>query len=264
MRKLSLIVALTVTLATLSAPAYAKRASDNSWTQLDNHNWPKSSSDPDCSPCVRWPKGSSTDEHPYMDGIWNYALSTWDGRYHTASQRAVYNWSGQPYRSPVFDEGASGSSSSVCANHLCVRSETFGSPASVCGVTYPVYDTASNLITRMTVYLGVNQTYWDGPPPKEVRCNLRSTLAHEVGHAFSEGHSFRATDLMYWGGTNVDQVDPDAELELKAVYGALPTQTSGGGACPCIAIDSIKQKFMKMFMSLDNLPTATQVPTGEG
>src|SRR5438132_1499825 len=87
-------------LVLVALPAQAgHRALDNSWTQMDNGNWPAATSDPSCHPCVKWP-------NYFYNYQWSYGLSKY-GFYHTQAVSAIREWNGQPYASPVFDEGPS-------------------------------------------------------------------------------------------------------------------------------------------------------------
>jgi hypothetical protein len=237
-------------LATFVSPAQAATGPGNSWTQLDNHNWPDSSSNPNCSPCIRWTKSGP---NGYYQGSWGY-LITGDSFFHTQAQAAMAEWSGQPYYSPSFSE-------SGCPANICVNAQNLGSTR--CGSASYSYNTSSNLITHIDVYLNTQKAYSDGPSTQY--CDVRSAYHHEIGHGFSEGHSAVSTDLMYRSQNKQEHVDADAESELRAVYGAISGSGGDGGGCPpnpCMA-SALKAKLLRLAQSLSGTVTLQQgVPAG--
>jgi hypothetical protein len=168
----------------------------NSWTQLDNHNWPAGSSNPNCSPCVRWTKSG---RYGYYEGTWGY-LITGASFFHTDAQSAMDEWSGQSYYSPVFLE-------SSCSADVCINAKNLGTTA--CGAEVPFYDTGTHLLYHADVFLNTQKGYADGPATSP-SCDARSAYHHEIGHAFSEGHSAVSTDLMYTAQNRQEHVDADA------------------------------------------------------
>ena len=250
MRRGLLFSFLTVVIfATFVSPAQAATGPGNSWTQLDNHNWPAGTSNPNCSPCVRWTKSGP---NGYYQGSWGY-LITGASFFHTQAQAAMAEWSGQPYYSPTFNE-------SSCPANVCVNAQNLGT---LCGIAYPSYDPSTHLINHADVYLNTQQAYSDGPSSQY--CDVRWTYRHEMGHAFSEGHSAVRADLMWTNSNNVEHVDADAQSELRAVYGAISGSGGEGGSCPpnpCGA-SALKVKLLRLAQSLSG--TASMqigVPTG--
>ena len=239
--------------AALVSPARAATGPGNSWTQLDNHNWPDGTSNPNCSPCVRW---TTYGPNGYYEGSWGY-LITGASFFHTQAQAAMYEWSGQPYYSPVFYE-------SSCPASVCVNAQNLGT--SKCGSAPYSYNTSTNLITHVDVYLNTQKSYTDGPASNG-SCDVRHAYHHEVGHGFSEGHSAVSTDLMYRSQTKQEHVDADAESELRAVYGAIGGGGGGGGGggCPpnpCMG-SALKAKLLQLAQSLSGTVSMQQgVPTG--
>lgn len=228
-----------VLLALVATPAGAKTGPGNSWTQLLNGNWPVDSSNPKCSPCVKWP-------NYYYEGHWSLAIKK-AGAYPTQARAAVKEWSGQPFPSPVFAETTAG-----CAQggdwQLCLAPKYVSN--GFCG--YADVFANGNAIYSSVAYVNYFYRFYDGAPPSgQTGCDLRATYHHELGHSFSEGHSAIRTDLMNARQGTIEHVDADAKAELKAVYGTLNT-----GGCPCLAyFTQLKEKALQEAAALDGVPT---------
>jgi hypothetical protein len=231
------VTAALMSTVLVAMPAQAHRAVNNSWTQIENGNWPVNSSNPSCSPCVKWPN--------YYSGNWSFGLSKY-GFYHTQALSAMKEWNGQPYPSPVFSEGASGcSSGSIC---VTARYITPG----YCGEAQEAH--SGNTIVYAWSYLGIGLHYIDGPvPPDTAGCDVRQAYHHELGHNWAEGHSSKNYDLMYWSGTKtaIEHVDSDSRHLLSAVYGSFNT----GPCAPCLNLQALKQKELQEAASLASVVT---------
>jgi hypothetical protein len=236
-RGLLLGLAIVFTLA-LIAPAQAKTGPGNSWTQVENHNWtPGSSVSPKCSPCLKWP-------NQFYDGVWHYGLAGNDF-FHTQAVAATQEWNGQQYPSPVLDEGARGCTpGDTSRGNMCISAVSLA--PGLCGVANDYADPQTHLIYHGLVRLNSNRGYTDGPS-RNGSCDLRWAYRHEIGHVWSEGHSAISSDLMHSANNRQEHIDADAQAELKAVYG---TFSSGGGGCPCINIQTLKQKMLQEAESL--------------
>lgn len=248
--------------AFLLAPANAHTGPGNAWTQLDNHNWPANSSNPNCGPCVRWPIGGTG---AFYEGVWTYQVSgpSW---VHTDAQAAIKEWSGQPYDDPTFTEnGGSCSGDDLCVTVVSTL------PSSWCGNTPISYYYSGNdgTITHAIIELSTTASngYVDGATTSG--CDMRDTLHHEAGHAYSEGHSAVKTDLMYTNNNNVEHVDGDSQAELAAVYGPEGGTGGGGSGClgsatdspdsPCLSLATLKAKLLSEAQSLEGTPTMQRV-----
>ena len=222
--------------------AYAKVGTGNSWTQLENGNWPENSSNPKCetgtSICVRW---STNCQNGYFEGYWHYDLvrpSYWK----TAAISAIEEWSGQPFRSPVFTHTPNGCG--LAATHICVSEKDAHDPTK-CGVATELhYD--SGIIHNAWAYANTTTiaTFYDDgpnkPAPSGYTCPVHHLMLHELGHDWSEGHSALAAALMYSGGNTTEQVDSYADAELNAVYGRVAYSGSGGTGCSSTSDTSIE------------------------
>jgi hypothetical protein len=104
--------------------------------------------------------------------------------------------------------------------------------ADLCGQEHPEYYNSGIIYHGTTWRNADGRTYYDGAvPPGKVGCNMRHTYLHELGHAWSEGHSSISTALMYPTANAATGVDGYAAAELNAVYGALASSGSGGSGC---------------------------------
>jgi len=243
MRKIYLLGIAIVCLTAFAMPAAAKTGAGNSWTQLMNGNYPTDSSNPNCSPCVKWPD--------YYESTWSNRLSS-TGPFHTDAIALMKEWSGQPYKSPVFNEGSRGC---VTGNNWDICLTTKFQDKTYCGIATLV--NSGTAIAYVDVFLNSNWGYYDGPvPPGQTGCDLRRVYAHELGHAFSEGHSAIRTDLMCgWLDKtgcqgSPEHVDADAKAELNAVYGPLP---QGGSGCPCLDLAQLKEKLLQEAQALSSV-----------
>jgi len=242
MRRRCFLLGVLLVLQTISMlpSAQAARGPGNSWTQLDNHDWPTGSSNPSCSPCVRWPKY-------FYSGRWEFSMGG-APFFHSDAVSAMKEWSGQPYPSPIFEEGPRG-----CGGDVCLAARAM--PPNSCGRADVTYNSARTVI-RAVVYLNTQaqRGYADGPAGSG-GCDVRYTYRHEIGHVFSEGHSAVQADLMWPGNNNVEHVDGDAQSELRAVYGTFSTGSSG---CPCSAIQTSKMKLLQEAAALDGVVSGRQ------
>jgi hypothetical protein len=221
MRRWSMPLVLVLLVFFAIGQAGAATGPSNTWTQQDNHNWPASSSSPNCSPCVAWDK-VGPHNYGYHEGTWTLAICC--GYYVTDAQAAVDDWSGQPYESPYFSQD----SGSCTGDELCVTAASL--PAGTCG-TGPFTYNSNHIIYHAVTNLNTNIGYYDGPAPGG-GCDARDVYRHELGHNWSEGHSAVRTDLMYTANNNVEVIDSDAQAELRAVYGPLSSGSpNGGGGC---------------------------------
>jgi hypothetical protein len=226
-----------------SAPAPAKTGPNNSWTQWFNGNWPANSGNPNCSPCVQWPE-------EFYSGSWvDYLTCNCSNDFFRSdATSAMDEWSGQQYKSPIFSED----SGSCSGDSVCVTAAALGS--GLCGWTTASAN-SSNVMVHATVELNTQVGYVDGPATNG--CDARDTLHHEIGHAFSEGHSSVSTALMFTNNNNIEHVDAYAQGELNAVYGPVSSGSSGGGngclgtdssslSVPCLSIATLKQKLLDL------------------
>jgi hypothetical protein len=227
MRRVSMLLAaaLTVAAALGAGSAEAKRASDNSWTQIENGNWPDDSNTSDCGPCVKWPNS-------FYSGEWQYNLAGHaPGYVELISRWAWKSWSGQPFPSPMFEQGTYGCN----AQDACVSAKTL--KVAYCG-TAQEHHTVTNIIDYGWVFLAGGKSYSNGPTAGTTAdCNGRSTLLHEVGHVFSEGHSSKTAAIMYKSQQVSDKIDSWAQQELDAVY-----SSDGCRPCPSLDIQALKAK----------------------
>ena len=241
MRKVLVVLSVTlVVLAGVPAALAKGPGPNNSWTQLQNTYVPGQSGSPYCNPCVRWVIGSS-----YHSGYWSYHVGG-SSLYHTRTRSAVADWGAQQYRSPVFTEH----NGTCTSDDVCVTA-AYLDPR-YCGWAV-VHNNTSGYIDHATVELTSNgaRPYVDGPPaPKSSQCDLAWTMHHEVGHAYSEGHSGVYNDLMNPNQTLAprEKVDADAQAELRAVYGIYHP------ACPCPSLNDLKLKMAQLAASLDTIP----------
>ena len=211
---------------------------------MENGNWPTvAGSSPGCSPCVKWP-------NDYYSAVWSYNISKY-GFYHTQAAAAIKEWNGQPYASPMFSEGSPGCSS----GSICVTTKSL--PSGYCGQAHLSYPDGKT-VTYGWVWLGLGIHYVDGSVatyqeqyPDTFFCDVRATYHHEVGHAFTEGHSSKNYDLMYSANNKWEKVDNDARHLLSAVYGPVNT----GQGCPCLNVTALKQKALQEANSLMSVVT---------
>ena len=201
-----------------------------------NGNWPKGSTNPNCSPCVKWPQD-------YYDGRWSFGFA--DTYFFRAdASAATKEWSGQQYRSPIFYQTNPGCGS----GQVCVTAADLGTQ--YCGTATATY--SGSTLTAGVVKLNTQFPYADGKAPAGA-CDARAAFHHEFGHVFSEGHSAIRTDLMYYAGTSQEHVDADSQAELRAVYGAV---NSGSQGCPCLSIEIVKEKLMQEADALEGASAA--------
>lgn len=232
------VLLATACLMTFAAsPAEAARGVDNSWTQLDNHNWPADSSNPDCSPCVRW---STSGQNGYFIGTWGI-LITGASVFHSRAQAAISEWSGQPYRSPSFNERSGCSSTNIC-----IGARDLGDRA--CGVGSVEY--SGTLVYHAWTYLNTRKRFYDGRAPSgSGGCDLRATYHHEIGHNYAEGHSSVKTALMYPTQSPQEHVDGPAQAMLNKVYGSF------SGCSSCANALAAKAAMLSLAESLEGAPT---------
>jgi hypothetical protein len=198
------------------------------WTQMDN-NFPYAGSNPDCGAyCAYYLHGSGPQIYNYSDQV---TVSANGVNFHSDVQTAVHDWSGQPYRSPWF-------SNCNCGNGFMTVNDGPTQP-NACGVggvttAWQAYGATNDnhIVSAVLTFTTNNVNWFDGPPPSTFSgdyCDAQSTAYHEAGHAFSEGHSSYAGDVMYWGGSDNTTIDGDAQNMLDAVYG--PYNGQGSGTC---------------------------------
>jgi hypothetical protein len=225
---LAAVVIGAALLAARPGVAHAKTGPGARWTQQDNGNYPASTSNPNCSPCLKWDN----------DLYWvTYFNAFTQPTFRKATDAAVSQWSSQPYRSPAFvkDQSKGGNA------NLVVTANDLSSYGKVCGIEFTSYNSGTRAIFRTRVYLNTRMPFYTDPAVGG--CNVTTTLLHEVGHAFAEGHSSLTTDLMYKAAKTSNQsIDADAKAMLAAVYGPLPR--SGG----CNAVSSLVGSAAKVAM----------------
>lgn len=213
------------------------------YTQLHNNNWPSSSNDPDChDECVWYLHGSGSQNYPYLDLI--NVMNTPGVDFHGWMQRGVYDWSGLPYNSPSFYNcGCSNGQQFLSVGNLSYpypNSNT--TDTTTCGVGKPTsaweaggqqYDNhiVSSYADYNDQYSGrwVDQAF---PADGQIHCSAAYTAYHEVGHAFGEGHSSVATDVMYSPAATTT-IDGDAQQLLANLYGSNSPSSSSGGSGGC-------------------------------
>lgn len=187
------------------------------WTQLEN-SWPDNNF-PSCSPCVAYRRYLTLNASINQSNVNHVA-------YHDDMANAVYSWSGQTYNSPWFNDCKCGSA------FLNINATHQG--AGVCGEGGVSYDANNgNTIVGAVANYNLDATYVDSPNSAGT-CDARSTAVHEVGHAFTEGHSSYPSDVMDWQDCMCATIDQDAQSMLNAVYGpqnSSSSSSSGGGGC---------------------------------
>jgi len=215
----------------LGVSAGAKVGTGNSWTQLENGNYPQDSKDPHCETaprvCIRW---STNGSRGYFEGYWHYDVHQPESYWKTDAISAVGEWGGQPYRSPVFTHTPN--ACGLSATHVCISEQDLLNPA-YCG------DGPSNHYNSGIIYHGwvrlntPGAHFYDDRKPKPTggNCALHTVLLHELGHDWSEGHSAVPSALMSVNGGGAEDVDAYAQGELKAVYGQLAYSGNTGGGC---------------------------------
>jgi hypothetical protein len=210
------VLVMIAVLVVRPGPAKALTGPGARWTQQDNGDWPTHSSNPNCGPCLKW------DNDLYWVTYFNgFAQAT----FKRAADGAVSQWSSQPYRSPAFvkDQSKSGDA------NLVISAKDLSSLGKPCGIEYTSYVLGTRAIYQTRVFLNAAQRFYTDPSVGG--CNVTTTLLHEVGHAFAEGHSSLTTDLMYRAARTSNQsVDADAKAMLAAVYGRLPNSGGCNGA----------------------------------
>jgi hypothetical protein len=189
------------------------------WTQLEN-SWPDNNF-PSCSPCVAYGRYLTLNASINQSNVNRVA-------FHDDMANAVYSWSGQTYNSPWFNDCKCGSA------FLNINAYHYG--AGVCGEGDVSYDSSSLNIVGASADYNIDVTYVDSPNSAGT-CDARSTAVHEVGHAFTEGHSSYPSDVMNWKDCMCATIDQDAQSMLNAVYGPENSSSSdssgggGGGGC---------------------------------
>jgi len=185
------------------------------WTQLDN-SWPQNNY-PSCSPCTAYRRNLT------LSASINQS-NTNQITFHDDMANAVYNWSGQTYNSPWFNDCKCGSA------FLNINATHQG--AGVCGEGGVTTD-SNNAIVGAYANYNIDTTYVDSPNSAG-KCDARSVAVHEVGHAFTEGHSSYPSDVMNWQDCQCITVDQDAQSMLNAVYGpenSSSSSSSNGSGC---------------------------------
>ena len=263
-RGATLLALAGLALATFMAvPAAAATGPRNSWTQLINGNWPWDTTNPNCSPCVRWPDSAWNDR-------WSYDFARNDDMYWRAAKNAVKEWSGEPFRSPVFYYTGHGCISSAYEN-VCLTGASMD--PDYCGNADVAPSTHNELYyAHARLNTSAPGGFYDGnKDPNQNGCNVRHVWMHEVGHAFAEGHSATTTDLMCsypykpngpsCQGLPPEHVDADAKAMVNAVYGPPPGDpndcpgcpsglTEAPGGCPTCSVWYIKAQMLAQALAV--------------
>lgn len=202
---------------------------------MQNNDWPNETGDPDChSYCAYYLHGSGPQTYSYSNQVNNNGSSV---NFNGDMARAIHDWSGQPYNSPWFYDCqcSSGQLMTVTVgpvgNGLCGQG-TVTTAWQAYGATND-----NHIVSSMAEYATDSGDPWfDGPPPDTFSgsyCDAQSTAYHEVGHAFGEGHSTYASDVMYYGGGDTAAIDADAQSMLNAIYGPYQGGNGSGGGTSC-------------------------------
>ncbi|HEV7678105.1 MAG TPA: matrixin family metalloprotease [Candidatus Dormibacteraeota bacterium] len=195
----------------LSVAAFDNCANNNTcaWSQSDNHNWqPNQNQDPHCyNMCEMWQQNCA-DRLGYWNGYGG-------GVFQRRADWAVQTWNAVPECTPnYFKTGDSSAPISFVAASLGQNS---------CGLTsVKGYQNGSIFyLQQVTISVNSDLPYWDGPVPNgQHGCNLPTSLLHETGHSFGEGHSSVTSDVMYvTNDSNAMSIDADAHHMLAATYG---------------------------------------------
>ena len=232
-----LAVMLAAVLATITAVALAAAhpvaaqescVPDNAgkwtcrWTQLDNNDWPNSTTDPDCHAYCDF--YISSQRYNYSDHVpmWVYGVD-----FEKDMATAAADWSGQPYNSPWFGN----CNCPTGGAFLTLGQSPGGNNGMTCGTgwvrtAWQVQNvTNDNHIVSAEADFSTDSkgTFGDGPAPPTFSgfyCDAISTAYHEVGHAFGEGHSSVIADIMYPTISDNRTIDGDAQELLRTLYGA--------------------------------------------
>jgi hypothetical protein len=195
------------------------------WTQLDNNNWPGSTTDPDCHAYCAfyiWGQRYSYSDHVPM---WVYGVD-----FERDMTTAAADWSGQPYNSPWFGNCNCPSGGAF----LTLGQKNSGTGGRACGIGWVKTAWQAQGVTNDNHVVSAEAdfatdftgSWFDGPPPPTfgggAYCDAINVAYHEVGHAFGEGHSSVLADIMYGGGDGADTrtIDADAQELLRTLYGA--------------------------------------------
>lgn len=186
------------------------------WTQIDNGNWqPNSGMDPSChSHCEMWWQ-TSDDRLPYYNS-WSGTGSIFDH----AVDWAAATWDQVPEDTPNFYRSSNSSGA-----YVVYTATSLGS--GVCGLTHVAseYQSGSMYFLQVVdIYVNSDALYYDGPVPgnadqSKTNCDIRSSMLHETGHSYGEGHSSVNADVMYPHDNDATSIDGDATNMLAQVYG---------------------------------------------
>jgi hypothetical protein len=186
------------------------------WTQLDNNDWPNSTTDPDCHAyCAFYISGQ---RYSYSDHV---PMVVYGVDFERDMATAAGDWSGQPYNSPWF-----GNCNCPTGSAFLTLGQTDVKGGGACGVGWvrtawqAQNVTNDNHVVSAEADFATNAgvPWFDGPPSPSFAgghyCDALSVAYHEVGHAFGEGHSSVVPDVMYYGGG-----------DLRTLYGAKSPST---------------------------------------
>ena len=177
--------------------------------------------------CNWWPSpNGQPDNVPYLNTLSNDNRAS----FYDDARTAIGDWSGQPFNSPIFYDCHN--------NNTCNKvSVTFKwadlGNTGTCASGGPSTMSGDTIVTAAVTLNSNSSVSWSDGYNNWGACDAQSTLYHEVGHVFAEGHSSNSNDVMYWRDCMCTTIDKDAQSVLNAVYGKPSTDSSDSMACSC-------------------------------